>query len=179
EIAAAIEEDLLRLSRVSRRFELIGREPELKPVELQRVAGELERYLRMRLPRLGPGVELEVDVPRDLPRVQAHEVLLTWALENLVKNALDALAGRGGVISLRARWEGRWVSVRIRDSGPGVDPELRDRIFEPGVSSKSGGWGVGLALARRIVEGLHGGHIELLDGREGGATFQVRLPVAP
>ena len=69
------------------------------------------------------------------------------------------------------------VLVVDDDSGPGVDPEIRDRIFEPGVTTKSGGWGVGLALSRRIVEGVHKGRIELLDGT-GGTTFQIRLPVA-
>jgi signal transduction histidine kinase len=123
-------------------------------------------------------VELSVSVPSDLPRVQANAVLLTWALENLVKNALDALAGRGGWIALQARMEGRWVDLRVEDSGSGVPLDIRDRIFDAGVSTKSGGWGVGLALARRIVEGLHGGRIELLDGPRGGATFRVRLPVA-
>jgi signal transduction histidine kinase len=178
EIAGAIEEDLIRLGRISRRFELIGREPKLESVDLHVVVGELERYLRTRLPKLGPGVELSVSVPSDLPRVQANAVLLTWALENLVKNSLDALAGRGGWIALQARREGRWVDLRVEDSGSGVRPDIRDRIFDAGVSTKSGGWGVGLALARRIVEGLHGGRIELLDGPRGGATFQVRLPVA-
>jgi signal transduction histidine kinase len=69
------------------------------------------------------------------------------------------------------------VSIRIRDTGPGVDPEIRDKIFEPGVSTKAGGWGVGLALSRRIVE-LHDGRIELLETGE-GTTFQVLLPIAP
>jgi signal transduction histidine kinase len=69
------------------------------------------------------------------------------------------------------------VSIRIRDTGPGVDPEIRDKIFEPGVSSKPSGWGVGLALSRRIVEGVHRGRIELLETGE-GTTFQIRLPVA-
>ena len=72
---------------------------------------------------------------------------------------------------------GQWVSLRIRDSGPGISPEVRDKIFEPGVSTKSGGWGVGLALSRRIVEGVHTGKIELLETVE-GTTFQIRLPIA-
>lgn len=180
DVADAIEEDLERLERVSHRFELIGREPELRSVRVQKVVRDLERYLAARLPRLGRGVELVVDVPDTLPPVRANEVLLVWALENVVKNALDALAGRGGRISIYAReisGRHRQVSLRIRDTGPGVDPEIRDRIFEPGMTTKSGGWGVGLALSRRIVEGVHRGHIELLDGT-GGATFQVRLPVA-
>jgi signal transduction histidine kinase len=123
-------------------------------------------------------VELVVDIPPGLPRVQGNEVLLIWALENVVKNALDALAGRGGKITIYAREiGGKWVSLRIRDTGPGVDPEVRDKLFEPGVTTKSGGWGVGLALSHRIVEGVHKGHIELLEGFE-GTTFQIRLPTA-
>jgi signal transduction histidine kinase len=180
DVARAIEEDLERLERISHRFELIGREPELASLSLQKVVRDLERYLAARLPRLGQGVDLVVDVPNSLPPVRGNEVLLVWALENVVKNALDALAGRGGRISIYAREIGgrrRHVSLRIRDTGPGVDPEIRDRIFEPGVTTKSGGWGVGLTLSRRIVEGVHRGRLELLDGT-GGATFQVRLPVA-
>jgi signal transduction histidine kinase len=136
--------------------------------------------LAARLPKLGRGVDLIVDIPDNLPPVEGNEVLLIWALENVVKNALDALAGRGGRITLYAREIGGHhpqVSLRIRDSGPGVDPEIRDRIFEPGVTTKSSGWGVGLALSRRIVEGVHKGRIELLDSTE-GTTFQIRLPVA-
>jgi len=178
DVADAIEEDLERLERISHRFELIGREPELVSLSLRQVVWGLERYLAVRLPKLGRGIDLVVDIPDGLPRVKANEVLLVWALENVVKNALDALAGRGGRISVYARAVGGgWVSLRIRDTGPGVDPEIRDKIFEPGVTSKSGGWGVGLALSRRIVEGVHHGRIELLEGME-GTTFQIRLPVA-
>jgi anti-sigma regulatory factor (Ser/Thr protein kinase) len=179
EIASSIGEDLDRLERISHRFELIGTEPEMESLSVRQVVRDLEDYLAARIPRLAKkGVELLVDIPHGLPRVKANEVLLIWALENVVKNALDALAGRGGKITIYAREiGGDWVSVRIRDTGPGVDPEIRDRIFEPGVSSKSGGWGVGLALSRRIVEGVHKGKIELLETVE-GTTFQVRLPAA-
>lgn len=180
EVADAIREDLVRLERISHRFELIGREPELAPLSLHDVVGELERYLQARLPRFGRGVDLNVDVPRDIPPVQGNAVLLAWALENVVKNALDALAGRDGEIDIRA-FEGErdWIHLQIRDTGPGVDPEVRDKLFEPGVTTKSGGWGVGLALSRRIVEGVHRGRIELLDERPWGATFEIRLPRVP
>jgi signal transduction histidine kinase len=178
DVADAIEEDLDRLERVSHRFELIGREPDLQAHSLRRVVTDLERYLAARLPKISREVDLVVDIPDSLPPVMANEVLLAWALENVVKNALDALAGRGGRISIYAREVGGGqVSLRIRDTGPGVDPEIRDTIFEPGVTTKSSGWGVGLALSRRIVEGVHKGRIELLDG-DGGTTFQIRLPAA-
>ena len=180
EIAGGIEEDLLRLERISHRFELIGREPELETLSLKSLVEDLERYLQGRLPRFGPGVALRVEFPPDLPAVKGNEVLLTWALENIVKNALDALAGRGGRITIRAREliEPRMVELAIEDDGPGVQMDVRDRIFEPGVTTKSGGWGVGLALSRRIVEGVHRGRIELLDTPGGGATFLIRLPPA-
>jgi signal transduction histidine kinase len=177
EIAEAVGEDLVRLERISHRFELIGREPDLEEVNLARVVRDLERYLQARLPRLGSGVQLSVEVSEKLPTVRGNEVLLAWALENVVKNALDALAGRGGEILIDAR-EGDpgWVILRIKDTGPGVEPTVRDRIFDPGVTTKTGGWGVGLALSRRIVERVHRGRIALLDARGGGATFQIRLP---
>ncbi|HET9947843.1 MAG TPA: ATP-binding protein [Longimicrobiales bacterium] len=179
EIASSIGEDLERLERISHRFELIGTEPELESLSVRQIVRDLEHYLAARIPRLArKGVDLVVDVPPGLPRIKGNAVLLIWALENVVKNALDALAGRGGKITIYAREiGGKWVSIRIRDTGPGVDPEIRDKIFEPGVSSKSGGWGVGLTLSRRIVEGVHRGRIELLETQE-GTTFQIRLPIA-
>ena len=176
EIADAIGDDLVRLERVSHRFELIGREPELEEIDVRGVISDLEQYIRVRLPRFGAGVRLKVEVAAGTPPVLGNDVLLAWALENVVKNALDAMAGRTGKIEIRARQENEFVAIRVTDSGPGVDPEIRDRIFEPGVSGKSGGWGVGLALSRRIVEGVHGGRIQLLDGRPEGATFVIRLP---
>lgn len=179
EVARGIEEDVVRLERISRRFELVGRETELGPVHLQELAEELREYLRTRLPRFGPGVDLLVNIPEDLPPVRGNRVLLAWAVENVVKNAVDALAGRGGKITIYAREvEPGWVAFRVKDDGPGVSPEVQDSLFEAGSTTKSGGWGVGLTLTRRIVEGVHGGRVELLDRRREGATFEVKLPVA-
>ena len=177
EIAEEIGADLTRLEKISHRFELIGMEPELEEVELQWILGPLQRYLEARIPRLASGVTLELDVPPDLPPVRGNEVLLTWALENVVKNALDALGGKGGVIRIRATGDTRkGVVISVTDTGPGVAPEVRSNLFEPGVTTKERGWGVGLALSRRIVEGVHKGRIELGDGGSEGATFHIHLP---
>ena len=178
-VAGGIEEDLVRLERISHRFELIGLDPELEPLDIREVVRELESYLQARLPRLTTGILIVVDVPKGMPKILGNEVLLSWALENVVKNALDAMAGRGGEILLQVR-KGLpgWVHLRIKDTGPGVDPEVRDKIFEPGVSGKDRGWGVGLTLSRRIVESGHKGHIYVLDTEGAGATFEVRLPAA-
>ena len=177
EIAGEIGADLIRLEKISHRFELIGMEPDLEEVRLQGVLGTLQRYLEARIPRLDAGVTLDLDIPPDLPPVRGNEVLLTWALENLVKNALDALGGKGGTISIRAARESqKEILVSVSDSGPGVPPEVRGSLFEPGVTTKDRGWGVGLALSRRIVEGVHKGRIELGDEGSGGAVFHIHLP---
>jgi len=178
-VVAGIEEDLVRLVRISHRFELIGRDPDLETLDVREVVRDLEQYLQARLPRLGSEVLLIVDVPKDIPKIMGNEVLLSWALENVVKNALDALAGRGGEIRLKARkGPSGWLQLRVYDTGPGVDPEVRDTIFEPGVSGRAGGWGVGLTLTRRIIEVTHKGHIFLLSGEGEGAVFEIRLPTA-
>lgn len=178
-VTMGIERDLVRLERISHRFELIGRDSDLEALDIREVVRDLEQYLQARLPRLASEVLLVVDVPKDMPEILGSEVLLSWALENLVKNALDALAGRGGEIRLKVR-EGPygWLHLRVHDTGPGVDPELRDKIFDPGVSGKARGWGVGLTLSRRIIEVTHKGHIFLLNSEGEGATFDIRLPTA-
>lgn len=179
-ISEEVRRDVERLERVAHRFELIGRKPELDAVDLGELVKELERYIDARLPRLGPDIELEVRVPPSLPPVRGNAVLLAWAMENVVKNALDALAGRGGTIAIEAREEGPdRVRIAVRDTGPGVAGEIRDRLFESGATTKPGGWGVGLTLARRIVEDVHDGRIEL-SSEEGaaGTTFVLALPRA-
>jgi len=178
-VAMGMEGDLVRLERISHRFELIGRDPDLEILDIREVVRDLEQYLQARLPRLASEVLLVVDVPKDMPEILGSEVLLSWALENLVKNALDALAGRGGEIRIKVRKGPHgWLHLRVHDTGPGVDPELRDRIFDPGVSGKARGWGVGLTLSRRIIEVTHKGHIFLLNTEGEGATFDIRLPTA-
>ena len=183
EIAAAVEameKDVDRLSKVANRFELIGRKPRLEPLDVRDLMRELEEYCRARLPRRGRPIRLVTDCA-PVPLVAANRTLLEWALENLVKNAVDALEGRGGRIELKAAPGPAedTIVVEVADDGPGVPRALRKRIFETGVSTKDQGWGVGLSLARRIVEEYHDGSLELVSGDSAaGATFRITLPVA-
>lgn len=175
-VAAEMEADLDRLEKVAHRFEWIGRPVRLESVDVRTLLRTLERYVRVRMPQLAQGVNLQVEVPESLPPVQGNSVLLEWALENLVKNALDALAGAGGNIRIRAeRASARRVAIQIADDGPGVSPSVRSNLFEPGVTTKKGGWGVGLSLTRRIVEDVHHGRL-LLVPSEHGAVFVATLP---
>ena len=117
-------------------------------------------------------------MPDDAPPVLGNETLLEWAFENLIKNALDALAGREGrvVVEYDGLHSDR-AAFRVHDTGPGVAASHRKRIFEIGFSTKESGWGVGLSLARRIIEDMHQGSIVLEHG-DSGASFRIQLPVA-
>jgi signal transduction histidine kinase len=177
-VAAEMEADLDRLEKVAHRFEWIGRPVRLEPVDVRSLLRTLERYVRVRMPQVASGVDLEIDAAESLPPVLGNVVLLEWALENLVKNALDALAGSGGSIEVRAMRESpRRVAIEVADNGPGVSHVVRGTIFDPGVTTKKGGWGVGLSLARRIVEDVHHGRLVLAPS-ERGALFIATLPVA-
>jgi signal transduction histidine kinase len=168
--------DLERLDRVAHRFERIGRDPRRDAVDVHALVDRMARYFSARVPTLAKAVTISV-APRDEPvTVKGDAVLLEWAVEVLVKNAIDALAGRGGSITLSAalRPEGGAALV-VADDGPGIPRELRTRIFEPGFSTKQSGWGIGLSLARRIVEEGHDGKLQLAQTSR-GAAFEIILP---
>lgn len=177
-IAREIEIDVERLNKVAQRFELIGRRPKLQEVDIGHLLRRLKEYFLLRLPRMDRSIALDMQVSAGLPPVAGNPVLLEWAFENIIKNSVDVLAGRGGCIEISAELteSGDAVVIRFVDDGPGVSPEVRKSVFEPGVTTKRGGWGVGLSLTRRIIEDTHGGSIELGRPRS-GAEFVVGLPV--
>ena len=174
EIAEYVAADYRRLDRVSRRFEHIGRPPRKERVDLGALATAAAAYFRPRLPSLANPVTIEVAVDSRAPEVDGDALLLEWALESLVKNAVDALKGRAGTITLRVHDEPEAVVLSVADDGPGVPAEVAGDLFEPGVTTKTGGWGLGLALTRRIVE--DGGGRVSHEPSAAGAVFTIRLP---
>ena len=168
--------DLERLERVAHRFERIGRPPRRDPLDVGQLAERVAAYFRARVPTLALPVSVSCERAAGDLTVRGDPVLVEWAAEVLVKNAIDALAGRGGQVQISASpvAEGG-VRLRVADDGPGVPRELRNQIFAAGFSTKERGWGVGLALAKRIVEENHGGRL-LLAPSDRGATFDIILP---
>jgi signal transduction histidine kinase len=165
--------DLERLERVAHRFERIGREPRSEPVDVRALVDRVAAYFRARVPTRSHAIDISVRHETPELTVLGDAVLLEWAIEALATNAIDALAGRGGTIDLSTARVGDAARVRVADDGPGIPRELRTRVFEPGFSTKPSGWGIGLPLARRIVEG-HGGKLALA-AADRGATFDVIL----
>jgi signal transduction histidine kinase len=167
--------DLERLKRVANRFERIGRPPKKEKVDVGELVDRVAAYFRARAPTLAQRVTVNSTRDEGPLYVNGDPVLLEWAIESLAKNAIDALAGRDGIVDMSATAlpEGR-VRVRVADTGPGVPRELGRRIFEPGFSTKDHGWGIGLPLARRIIRDNHGGELQLTPS-ERGATFDIIL----
>ncbi len=171
----AMGQDLQRLERVSHRFERIGRPPRDEQVDCAELVDRLASYFAARAPTLARTVRVRSEHPEGALKVRGDKVLLEWVLEVLIKNAMDALAGRDGevVVSATPLPEGG-VRIRVQDDGPGVPRKLRKRIFDAGFSTKDRGWGIGLSLARRIVQENHEGKLVLAD-TDRGAAFDVIL----
>jgi len=176
-IAQHLADDLERLERVAKRFERIGRPARQDQVALGVLAERVSSYFGPRLPKHANRVQMTVEAPDAGPVIQADPVLVEWALEALVRNSVDALSGRGGKVTIKIERNENAAKLTVSDDGPGIAPEVRSTLFEPGVSTKPGGWGIGLALARRIVEDVHGGRLEVGPAQR-GATFVATLPVA-
>jgi len=174
-----MQSDLVRLERVAHRFERIGRPPKAEPLDAAELMQRVAAYFRARVPSLAHTVTVCAEVEPGDVSVQGDSVLLEWALEAIVKNAIDALAGRGGRVDLTASpFPEGGVRIRISDDGPGVPAKIRKQIFQPGFSTKQRGWGIGLSLAKRIIEENHGGRLALVPSGQGdrGATFEIILP---
>lgn len=179
DLAQHLEADAERLERVAQRFERIGHAIHREPIPVGNLADKVALYFRPRLPHRANRIELRIEAREDGPVVQGDPILLEWALESLVKNSIDALQGQEGTItvSVGSAPEPGMVWLRVSDTGPGVPREIRRTLFEPGISTKRGGWGIGLALARRVIEDSHGGEL-ILENTESGASFLIRIPTA-
>ncbi|HEY6784480.1 MAG TPA: HAMP domain-containing sensor histidine kinase, partial [Gemmatimonadales bacterium] len=127
-------------------------------------------------PTLASPVQLVLHAIGPGPVIDGDPVLVEWAIEALVKNAIDALSGRGGRIEVRVEAVGKTGRVVVEDDGPGVAAHIRSHMFEPGRSTKPGGWGLGLALARRIVEQQHAGRVSYHPATP-GSRFILDFPV--
>jgi signal transduction histidine kinase len=177
QLAEHLAADAERLDRVARRFERIGNPAAREPIGLGALADRVAGYFRPRLPKWANQIELRVEAAGAGPTVLGDPVLLEWALEALVKNAIDALQGRSGTIILRVETDQKTAAIRVADDGPGIPKEIRREIFEPGITTKRGGWGIGLALSRRVVEEAHKGELTL-EPAEKGTCFLIRIPLA-
>ncbi len=171
--------DVDRLSRISSRFSKIGSAPPLEYQKISPIIEETVDYFERRRPALKINSTIEIDI-EELPLIRCSADLLGWVFENLIKNSLDAIAGENGKMNITGRIDRgeNAVVILFSDNGKGMNSGMKKKVFDPGYTTKSRGWGLGLALVKRIVEEIHGGSIKVAHTHPGeGTTFQLIFPV--
>jgi signal transduction histidine kinase len=175
ESVAEMAQDLERLNKVTARFSKIGSKPDLKEENVVTVINDVIRYISKRIPKSGKRVDLVIETPGDFPAMINRE-LFEWVIENLMKNALDAIDGPSGRISFAITQSGAKTIIDVTDTGKGIEPKFHNEVFRPGYSTKKRGWGLGLSLSRRIIGDYHKGRLFVKHSAVGaGTTFRIQL----
>lgn len=175
ETVTEMNKDVSRLSMIASRFSKIGSRPKMESCDLDPVVANATSYMST---RISPKISLTLDRRSSPLPVEACAPLFEWVMENLIKNAVDAIGGAGS-INVAAFTEGGKAVVEVSDSGKGISRKNFKTVFTPGFTTKSRGWGLGLTLAKRIIEQYHGGSIFVKDSTVGaGTTFRIELPLS-
>lgn len=175
EVTDEIEKDINRLSVIADRFSKIGSRPELSLEYVNEIA---ERSLRYMKSRISGKVEIKMNTDADDHGVLLSRPLFEWVMENLTKNAVDAMGGEG-TITITTGKEKDKVWIEVKDTGKGIARKNFKNVFSPGYTTKKRGWGLGLTLVKRIIEEYHGGKIFVKESEIGkGTTFRIELPGA-
>ena len=175
-ILPEMESDIERLQQVSRRFSKMGSKPEMEYFDLSKRVESVLSYLNRRIPTLGKKVDLVNDIDPDI-KIMANGTLISWTIENLIRNSIDSISGEAGLIRLSMSQDQNNVKIRISDNGCGVPKKDWKNIFRPGFSTKKSGWGLGLSLCQRIINEVHKGDIYVLESRiNSGTVFEINIP---
>jgi hypothetical protein len=173
DITREIEKDIVRLQTITERFSKIGSLPKLEPADIVEETRNAFEYLKLRSSKL---IHFSFDSRVEYFPVLLNRSLYNWTIENLVKNGIDAMKGKGH-IAIEIVPDGRHVNVLVSDTGHGIPKNDFNTIFNPGVTTKKRGWGLGLSLVKRIVEEYHQGRIKVLSSSKDGTIMQVSLKV--
>ncbi len=177
ETVVEMEKDLTHLMKIADRFSKIGSDTPLEPTSINELVGEAVMYFRKRIPR---NVELDYNGLAMAPlRARINPALFEWVIENLLKNALDALQGQGS-IDVRLSRDDKHIYIDVTDTGRGIARANREKIFEPGFTTKTRGWGLGLSLSKRVIEEYHKGRIFVAESEVGkGTTMRIIIKSIP
>ena len=168
-----MEKDIKRLETITDRFSKIGSQSELKKIDVSQLITQSIEYLKSRMP---VNTEFNVNIPTKKIFIPLNNILFEWVIENLVKNAVDAMKGKGKIF-IDIVDENSFIYINIMDTGEGIDKSIFKTVFKPGVTSKKRGWGLGLSLSKRIIEDYHKGSIFVRKSEKGvGTTFTIKLP---
>jgi len=174
-ILPEIESDIDRLQQVNRRFSKMGSKPEVEYFNLsKRISSTLE-YLEKRMPSLGKKVILINNIDPDV-NIKANGTLISWAVENLIRNGIDSIDKDNGKIEVALKQDVQRIKIHISDNGCGIPKKDWKNIFRPGFTTKNSGWGLGLSLCERIINDVHGGKVSVLASViSKGTTFEIAI----
>lgn len=174
EVVDEMDKDVQRLSTIASRFSKIGSQPLMEPADLNAVVRRSADYMSS---RISSRVDLSTDLCSESLDVRLSEPLIEWVMENLIKNAVDAMEGTGS-LKIATFAAGATAVVEVTDSGKGIPGKLKKQVFNPGYTTKKRGWGLGLTLAKRIIDQYHSGHIFVKWSEpDKGTTFRIELPL--
>ncbi len=169
--------DINRLEQIVDRFSKMGSEAKMAEFDLSNVIENVKIYLERRLPSIGKNVQINNKVEKGL-LLNGNSILISWALENIIKNAIDAIDHDLGKIEIESTKVNNTIFITISDNGRGIPHKDRKNVFRPGFSSKAKGWGMGLSLVKRIIEDIHSGKIEVKESsKTEGTTIQISIPL--
>ena len=176
EVLPEIESDIDRLQQISRRFSKMGSSPETESFNLSDKVNNTLDYLEKRMPSLGLKVELINNIDTDII-INANGTLISWAIENLIRNGIDSIKNDNGRITIDMNDSIASIKILVSDNGCGIPKKDWKNVFRPGFSTKKSGWGLGLSLCHRIINDVHQGRICVLDSKiDEGTTFEIAIP---
>lgn len=176
DIVGEMDKDVNRLGTIASRFSKIGSRPTLEAMDLRDVVESAASYMST---RISSRITLQYVADATALPVNISRPLVEWVLENLIKNAVDAMEGAAGSITITTGIEARNACIEVTDTGKGIPRKRQKTIFNPGYTTKKRGWGLGLTLAKRIVEQYHDGRIFVANSEPGvGTTFRILIPLA-
>ncbi len=172
-IVKEIGKDIQRLEIVTDRFSKIGSIPKMEALSLSDTTQEIINYLQPRTPKQ---IVITSSIEPNIIAIHSSS-LITWVLENITKNAMDAMEGKGK-LDIQLTATNNWAQILVQDTGKGMTQKQIRNIFKPGFTTKKRGWGLGLSLSKRIVEEYHNGKISVLESKVGqGTVFKIELPL--
>lgn len=173
EVIQEMDKDVVKLRMVTERFSSIGSKPSIQPENVFSVIDDTINYLR---PRISSKVEIKINGYANHIEAMMNRPLFEWVIENICKNAVDAMKGQGTISIDIIKESEKFVFVDISDTGKGMDKGMYKKVFNPGFTTRQRGWGLGLTLAKRIIEGYHKGKIFVKQSELGkGTTFRIVL----
>ena len=174
-VVKEMESDLKRLEQIGNRFSKMGSDSELKSISLKELVDRQSVYLKKRLPLLKNEIELTVSGIDDI-WIEGNEILLGWAIENVIRNGIDSIQREKGKVNISISSDNESGIIQIQDNGAGILKKDWKNIFRPGFSTKERGWGLGLSLVNRIINEIHDGEIKVLHSKIGfGTCFEIRI----